>query len=124
MAYVKSGLWGKKEMIVFDHLSEGSSPGMKVRATWEIGPDGSVDALSFVKRNGGYFQWYANVSLAEKYNRKLSRDNQKVYGVYHPDDKLQAKITRKALNEQAKREKDRLRAAGIDLNKKKKKKDN
>lgn len=124
MAYVKSGLWGKKEMIVFDHLSEGSSPGMKVRATWEIGPDGSVDALSFVKRNGGYFQWYANVSLAEKYNRKLSRDNQKVYGVYHPDDKLQAKITRKALNEQAKREKDRLKAAGIDLNKKKKKKDN
>lgn len=124
MAYVKRGLFGKKEMVVFDHLSEGSAPGMEVRASWEIGPDGSVDAMSFVKRNGGYFQWYSDVTLAEKYNRKLSRDNQKVYELYHPDDKLSAKITQKTLRERAKAEKKRLKEAGIELDQQKKKKDN
>lgn len=124
MAYVKKGIFSKKEMVVFDHLSEGSSPGMEARASWEIGPDGSVDAMGFVKRNGGYFQWYSDVSLAEKYNRKLTRDNQKVYNIYHPDDKMQAKISQKALNERAKAEKKRLKEAGIDLDKEKKKKDN
>ena len=123
MAYVKNGLWRKKEMVVFDHLSEGTSPGMQVRASWDIGPDGSYDAVSFLKRGGGYFQWHSNVDLAEKYNRKLSKDLQKVYGVYHPDDKLQAKITKKHLAEQSKKEKERLKNAGIDLDKKKKKKE-
>lgn len=124
MAYVKRGVMRKKEMVVFDHLAEGSSPGMKVRASWEIGPDGSVDAMGFVKRNGGYFQWYSNVLLAEKYNRKLTRDNRKVFNAYHPDDKISSRITQKALNEKAKAEKKRLKEAGIDLAKKKKKKDN
>ncbi len=123
MAYVKQGVFRKKEMIVFDHLSEGSSPGMQVRASWEIGPDGSYDAMGFVKKSGGYFQWYSDVSLAEKYNRKLSREQQKIYGVYHPDDKIQAKISQKAISEQAKREKERLKEQGIDLDKKKKKKE-
>jgi hypothetical protein len=124
MAYVKKGFFGmgKKEMIVFDHLAEGTSPGGASRAGWEIGPDGSYDALAFTSRGGGYFQWYSNVELAEKYNRKLSREQREVYETYHPDSKMSPKMTQKYLEEYSEAERERLKKAGIDLDKEKKKK--
>ncbi|MEM8899672.1 MAG: hypothetical protein AAGC85_16275 [Bacteroidota bacterium] len=70
--YVKSGPFKlfKKPMIIYDHLAAPKQKTMK--EIWEYGPDGSYDALSFFKR-GGYFEWYRNVELAEKYNNKLKQ---------------------------------------------------
>jgi hypothetical protein len=78
-------------MIVYDHLA---SPGLgdrKLKEIWEMGPDGSYDALDFSK---GRFEWKKNIDLAEDYN---------------------SKVTRKALEAQQDRERERLRDAGLDL---------
>ncbi len=74
-SYVKSGIGKlfKKEMLVYDHLADPRMQGgQKLQEVWEMGPDGSYDALSFYKR-GGYFEWYRNVELAEKFNNKLTQ---------------------------------------------------
>jgi hypothetical protein len=91
-AYVKTA-FGKRRMIVFDHLSapnKSNSPANQ--SEWEIGPDGTYDAIFFenktkkafsskqnamfdISPNKGYFEWSRNVTLAEKYN---TRQNQKL----------------------------------------------
>lgn len=118
MAYVKAGLFGRKEMLVFDHLAE--STANSLQTNWEVGPDGSYDAVLFTKNNGGYFKWYSNVELAEKYNKKLSQEQKWIYSVYH-NEKIQAKIDQKSQKEYSKRERQKLKEAGIDLGKKRKK---
>lgn len=93
-SYAKGGFgnWFKKEMIVYDHLADPyQRGGNKLQEIWEMGPDGSYDALSFYKR-GGYFEWYRNVELAEKFN---------------------AKVTQKYLQEIQTREQEKQSAAGI-----------
>lgn len=90
--YVKHGL-GKlfrKKMIVYDHLSRPSS-GRRLGTTFAMGPDGSYDALNFFKR-GGYFEWYRNIQIAEKYN---------------------SKVTQQLLDKQRERERKSLQSAGI-----------
>lgn len=65
-ADVRSGWFkfGKRRMIVFDHLA----PPQHVNPTdtWDMGPDGTIDGLSYYKRWGGYFEWYRTVENAEK----------------------------------------------------------
>ncbi|MEM7656310.1 MAG: hypothetical protein AAF399_09300 [Bacteroidota bacterium] len=93
-AYVKRG-WRKKKMIVYDHLASPKPGERKLKEIWEMGPDGSYDALSYEKR-GGYFGWFTNVELAEEYN---------------------SKINRKEIEEMREKEMARLKEAGIDLSK-------
>jgi len=92
-AYVQHGLfpWSKKRMIVYDHLAMPGNGEQKLKEIWEMGPDGSYDALYFRKSR---FNWLTNIDLAEDYNNK---------------------VTRKALEEQQERERERLKKAGIDL---------
>ncbi len=71
--YVQLPMGRKKEMIIYDHMGTPKAGEQKLKEIWEMGPDGSYDALSFYKR-GGYFEWYRNVELAEKY---ISRQYQK-----------------------------------------------
>jgi hypothetical protein len=73
-AKVKKGWFGlgKKEMIVYDHLAPpkyGTSP---LEEVYNMGPDGSYDALYFYKRRG-YFEWYRDVELADKFNNQYNR---------------------------------------------------
>ena len=92
-AYVQHGLfpWSKKRMIVYDHLAMPGNGERKLKEIWEMGPDGSYDALYFRKSR---FNWLTNIDLAEDYNNK---------------------VTRKALEEQQERERERLKKAGIQL---------
>ncbi|MEL6673984.1 MAG: hypothetical protein AAFR61_17405 [Bacteroidota bacterium] len=73
--WVKTGRFGKKFMIVYDHMGSPKSHQMTQKQSWEIGPDGSYDALYFFKK-GGYFEWYRNVELADKYISKAHRKRQ------------------------------------------------
>jgi len=93
-AYVKYGLLGRKKlMLVFDHLASPRPGERQFKEIWELGPDGSYDALYFEKGSGS-FTWYKNIELAESYNNK---------------------ITRKLLEEQRLKEIQRLKDAGIDI---------
>ncbi|GAB4430005.1 MAG: hypothetical protein OHK0039_48670 [Bacteroidia bacterium] len=91
-SYVKKGLRGRKQMIVYDHLASPRPGDQKLQTVWELGPDGSYDALYYY-RSLGAFDWLKNVTVAEEYNRKITRREQEA--------------VRKA-------EQERLRAAGID----------
>ncbi|MEM7370139.1 MAG: hypothetical protein AAF587_16145 [Bacteroidota bacterium] len=92
-AYVKKSKLSKKKMIVYDHLASPKPGDRKLTEIWEMGPDGSYDALYYNKK-GGFFEWYTNVELAEDYNSKL---------------------TQKQLQEERAKEQQRLKEAGIDL---------
>ena len=68
--------WGpgklfRKQMIIYDHLANPNSD-RRPGSPFAMGPDGSYDALNFFKR-GGYFEWYRNIEIAEKYNSKLTQ---------------------------------------------------
>ena len=92
-SHVKAGLWGKKRMIVYDHLASPKAGERKLTEIWDMGPDGSYDAL--VYRNwGGHFEWLKNVVVAEEYNSRVTRKEQEAI---------------------RKREQARLEAAGIEL---------
>lgn len=131
-SYVKTGPFkmGKKKMIVYDHLA----PPQHARPTdmWEMGPDGTYDALSFYKRWGGYFEWYRTVETAEKDGgkrhakemAKLQMEYAKQDTVLFPDyydlkkKKGQEKYYRnqkRQLDKQSKAAEKKLRDAGIDV---------
>lgn len=72
-AEVKTGpfkLFSKK-MLVYDHLAPPRESRLNVM--WEIGPDGSYDALNFYKKRG-YFEWYRNIELDEPTNKRSFRE--------------------------------------------------
>lgn len=94
-AYVRKSKFSKKKMIVYDHLASPKPGDRKLKEIWEMGPDGSYDALYYNKRSG-FFEWYTNVELAEDYNSKL---------------------TQKQLQLEREKEQKRLLEAGIDLSK-------
>ena len=94
-AYVKKNRFSKKKMIVYDHLASPKPGDQKLKEIWEMGPDGSYDALYYQKQ-GDYFGWFTNVELAEDYNSKLNR---------------------KQIEEMREREMARLKEAGINLSK-------
>ncbi|MEL7531962.1 MAG: hypothetical protein AAFN10_11665 [Bacteroidota bacterium] len=136
---------GKKQMIVYDHMGTPKAGDQKLKEIWDVGPDGSYDALYFYKR-GGYFEWYRNVELAERYISKQYRKNQEEirnnqnavadrrYESVMSDSTAQEmmglekgrrsyraqkraeKAMLKELEEQKRREEARLREAGIDPN--------
>ncbi len=70
MSYVKSGLfnWGKKKMVVYDHLSVPNKT--RKGDMYELGPDGTYDGVAWFGKYGGYFEWYRQVEMAEKYQAK------------------------------------------------------
>lgn len=80
--YVKTGglFGGKKEMIVFDHLSLPEYSNQT--SDYELGPDGSYDALEYIN---GVFLWHKNVNvitdylegLSEKDFKKMQKEEQK-----------------------------------------------
>lgn len=71
-SYVQDG-GKKKKMIVYDHMGTPKQGDQKMEDVFETGADGSYDALYFYKKVG-YFEWYRNVSLADKY---ISSENRK-----------------------------------------------
>jgi len=90
MAYVKYGA-GKKLMVVYDHLANPNKliGQNEMRDSWDMGPDGSYDALVFehkrkkmhsknmgnvnARDTKGYFDWHRNVALAESYNERMNQ---------------------------------------------------
>ncbi|RMG23380.1 MAG: hypothetical protein D6730_14525 [Bacteroidetes bacterium] len=90
--------WGplnlfRKKVIVYDHLARPNNQGRELQTIYDLGPDGSYDALVYLKSKG-YFKWMKNVVLDEDFNNKLTR-------------RQQAKIRE--------RERKKLEEAGIDL---------
>lgn len=84
---VKTGFLnlGRKDMVVYDHLA----PPRNARSTdmYELGPDGSYDALSYYKRFGGYFEWYRDVEVADKFEGKRhKREMEKRQAFYAAQD--------------------------------------
>lgn len=76
--YAKGGLFGlgKEEVILFDHLANPGNTTQKLTEIWEMGPDGSYDALAL---RGGAFEWYKNIEVVSTLSRKqatAARDNQ------------------------------------------------
>jgi len=93
-SHVKKGLLGRKKMIVYDHLASPRPGDRKLTEIWDMGPDGSYDAL-YYRPWGGHFEWMKNVIIAEDYN---------------------SRITRKEMEAIRERERARLKEAGIELN--------
>lgn len=70
MSYVKKGPFNmfKKKMVIYDHLA---APNIAHGTDkYELGPDGTYDAIAWFGRYGGYFEWYREVEVAEKYESK------------------------------------------------------
>ena len=133
MSYVKSGPFKlfRKHMIVYDHMAlpKNSRP----TAASQMGPDGSYDALYYYKRHGGYFEWYRDVEVAEKYAGKKHRkkikklqelhylDDSLTYSNYNPNSRKAQRKAKKANKREYKRQRkeseQRLKNSGIDLGK-------
>lgn len=60
--YAKGGLFGlgKEKVILYDHLATPGTNGKQLTEIWDMGPDGSYDALAL--RNGR-FEWFKNVEV-------------------------------------------------------------
>ncbi|MCB9230203.1 MAG: hypothetical protein H6581_00950 [Bacteroidia bacterium] len=100
--YVKSGLFnmGKKMMIIYDHLATPNQSNANEQV-WDLGPDGSYDALSYHKRLG-VFQWHRDVEIWSEYNKDYN--NRTI--------KKQIKIQKKAEEERVKKWQDATGAQG------------
>lgn len=72
-SFIRTGPFNmfKRKMIVYDHLAA-PNKSSKVEL-WQVGPDGSYDAVSYFKKYGGYFEWYRNVEVAENYEGRNHR---------------------------------------------------
>lgn len=79
-SHVKTGPLNlfKRKMIVFDHLAQQRNGVRQMVSAFSLGPDGSYDALNFYKK-AGVFEWRRNVSLADKYNDKLTQRSQREF---------------------------------------------
>lgn len=123
-----------KRMLVYDHLS----PPQKARPMdqFDLGPDGSYDALSYYGRYGGYFEWYRNVTTTEKYDsKKHAKEMAKLQAEYSKGDstlpyysqlmsKQDIKRSERAFDKAAKKQRkeleEKLKKSGIDIPKPKK----
>jgi hypothetical protein len=129
---VRSGWFkfGKRRMIVFDHLA--APKNVNPTDTWEMGPDGTIDGLSYYKRWGGYFEWYRTVENAEKEGgRHHAKEMAKIQMAYAKTDtvmipdyydlkkkKGQEKIhrnQRKELDRQSRAAEKKIRDSGLEL---------
>lgn len=71
-SYIKiAGFLGasKKEVIIYDHLGLPNSKKADPTKLWELGPDGSYDALVYIKNMG--FRWVRNVEPVDPPNKVL-----------------------------------------------------
>jgi hypothetical protein len=131
-ADVRSGWFksGKKRMIVFDHLAPPKF--VNPTDTWEMGPDGTIDGLSYYKRWGGYFEWYRTVENAEKEGgRRHAKEMAKLQMQYAKQDTLMIpdyreykkqqgrnqvhRSQKKELDRQSREAQKRIRDAGLEL---------
>ncbi|MDX2247608.1 MAG: hypothetical protein SF052_12565 [Bacteroidia bacterium] len=94
-SYVQDG-GQKKKMIVYDHMGTPKQGDQKLEDVFETGADGSYDALYFYKKVG-YFEWYRNVTLAEKY---ISSENRKKQELIRQNQQKIAGERQKALKEE------------------------
>jgi hypothetical protein len=134
MGYVRRGpvKMLKQRMIVYDHLS--APKYSKPTDMYDMGPDGSSDAIRYYKRYGGYFEWYRNVDVGEASdNRKHRHEMEKLqleairndtalFPDYERLMKVQSparaeRISNKTVKKQQKAAAAELRKAGIDLHK-------
>lgn len=65
----------KKEMIVYDHLGA-PVQAKKMQEVWEMGPDGSFDAIGYDKKRHS-FRWYKNVQVSVKDPTAMTKDKTK-----------------------------------------------
>jgi hypothetical protein len=123
-----------KRMLVYDHLA----PPQKARPMdqFDMGPDGSNDALSYYGRYGGYFEWYRNVKTTDKYDsRKHAKEMAKLQAEYAKGDSTlpyydqmmtprQMKQSERASDKAAKKQREelekKLKESGIEIPKPKK----
>lgn len=117
-----------KQMIVYDHLA---SPlkAKELKEIWDLGPDGSYDALE-INRMKGYIGWFRNVELSEESGpvmtkakmRKIQAAKEKTakdlygkdYKKYLEQDDLDKKeLTAKELKKKQEEEERKQREAGI-----------
>jgi hypothetical protein len=120
----------KERMLVYDHLA--APKYSKPTDMYEMGPDGTHDALKYFKRYGGYFEWYRNVDVGEDtQNRKHRKEVEKLQleamrsdTALFPDyEELMKgkppvrieKMRKKELERQRRATEAELRKAGIDL---------
>lgn len=132
MSYVKSGFLKmfKKKMVVYDHLAV---PNV-ARGTekYELGPDGTYDAVAWFGKYGGYFEWYRQVEIAEKYQAKqhqkemlerqmLAAQNDSLtfpdyYKLMNPRQQRKLRKANKRMLAQQKKEADeRMKQTGLEL---------
>ncbi len=74
--YIKKKPWGKKKVIVYDHMASPKSGQSKFKEVWELGPDGSYDALVYSR---GTYDWKKNVetvSVMTNQQKKAYAENQ------------------------------------------------
>ncbi len=137
MGKVKRGPFSTfdKEMIVYDHLAV-PLKSKEMKQVWDLGPDGSYDALGFYNRlgNRGIFEWYKNITLADGSSTKMSPAQKKkieqarvqaakdLYGDKYKDflkgnEDLDRKMTAKEIRKREEEEKRKLKEAGIDIDK-------
>lgn len=75
----------QKRMLVYDHLSLPQSA--RPLDQYDMGPDGSYDALSYFGKYGGYFEWYRNVETNERTNgKKHAKEMAKLQAEYAKGD--------------------------------------
>lgn len=121
---------GSKEMIVYDHLG---SPvkAQEMKEIWNMGPDGSYDALE-INRRKGYIGWFKNVELSEEGGptmsaaklKKIQASKEKAakemygkdYKKFMKDEQVKNKdLTVKDLQKIQEAEKAKLEKAGIQM---------
>lgn len=130
-SYVNSGFanLGKKIMFVYDHMSNPNAT--REMENWEQGPDGTYDALFWYQKRG-YFEWYRDVEVAEKYDTKKHKKHMMEIQMQQAnEDSIQSwvgpdsngkgpkgksqKVSQKELDRQAKEAQRKLNEAGIKL---------
>ncbi|MBX7240680.1 MAG: hypothetical protein K1X92_02945 [Bacteroidia bacterium] len=140
MGKVKRGPFSTfdKDMLVYDHLAV-PLKSKEMKQVWDLGPDGSYDALGFYNRLGsrGIFEWYKNITLADGSSTKISAAQKKkieeareqaakdLYGDKYKEflrgnEDLNRKMTAKEIRKREEEEKRKLKEAGINLDKPKK----
>ncbi len=119
----------QKRMLVYDHLAQPQQS--RPLDQFDMGPDGSYDALSYFGKYGGYFEWYRNVETNEKHNgHKHAKEMAKLQAEYARGDstlpdyakymtnrqvRMGEKAAQKASKKQKKELERKLKESGIEI---------
>lgn len=102
-SYVKSGFMnmGKQKMFVYDHMANPNAT--RETEVWEQGPDGTYDALSWYKKYG-YFEWYRDVEIAEKFDSKQhAKEVRRLQMIHLANDSIQSWVGPDGFDQQGKK---------------------